>query len=101
MKHIKPRDPVSPWHLLNESEEDAIYYVSSLLKANRHNDQYEQYKFPTPENPGDEDSHTPLQRRILQELRNLQEAEQLEPQNNEDSRREFISNFDWKDSLLQ
>ena len=66
MKHVKPIDPVSTWHLLNENEEDAIYYVSSLLKANRNNDQYEQYWFTTPENPGDEDSHTPIQRRILQ-----------------------------------
>ena len=59
MKHVKPIDPVSTWHLLNENEEDAIYYVSSLLKANRNNDQYEQYWFPTPENPGDEDSTLP------------------------------------------
>ena len=100
MKHVKPIDPVSTWHLLNENEEDAIYYVSSLLKANRSNDQYEQYWFPTPENPGDEDSHTPIQRRILQELRNLQEAEQLNPQNDDESRRKFLSNFDWKDSML-
>ena len=101
MKHVKPIDPVSTWHLLNENEEDAIYYVSSLLKANRNNDQYEQYWFPTPENPGDEDSHTPIQQRILQELRNLQEAEQLNPQNDDESRRKFLRNFDWKDSMLQ
>ena len=101
MKHVKPIDPVSTWHLLNENKADAIYYVSSLLKANRNNDQYEQYWFPTPENPGDEDSHTPIQRRILQELRNLQEAEQLNPQNDDESRRKFLSNFDWKDSMLQ
>ena len=101
MKHVKLIDPVSTWHLLNENEEDAIHYVSSLLKANRNNDQYEQYWFPTPENPGDEDSHTPIQRRILQELRNLQEAEQLNPQNDDESRRKFLGNFDWKDSMLQ
>ena len=101
MKHVKPIDPVSTWHLLNENEEDAIYYVRSLLKANRNNDQYEQYWFPTPENPRDEDSHTPIQRRVLQELRNLQEAEQLNPQNDDESRRKFFSSFDWKDSMLQ
>ena len=101
MKHVKPIDPVSTWHLLNEIEEDAIYYVSSLLKANRNNDQYGQYWFSTPENPGDEDSHTPIQRRILQELRNLQEAEQLNPQNDDESRRKFLGDFDWKDSMLQ
>ena len=101
MKHVRPIDPVSTWHLLNENEEDAIYYISSLLKANRNNDQYEQYWFPTPENPGDEESHTPIQKRILRELRNLQEAEKLNPQDNEESRQKFLSNFDWKDSMLQ
>ena len=69
-KHVKLIDTVFTWHLLNESEEDAIYYVSSLLKANRNNDHYEQYWFPTPDNPGDEQFHTPIQRRILQKLRN-------------------------------
>ena len=42
MKHVRPIDPVSTWHLLNENEEDAVHYISSLLKANRNNDQYEQ-----------------------------------------------------------
>ena len=39
MKPVRPIDPVSTWHLLNENEEDALYYISSLLKANRNNDQ--------------------------------------------------------------
>ena len=33
------------WELPYENEEDAVYYFSSLLKANRNNDQYEQYFF--------------------------------------------------------
>ena len=41
MKHVKPVDPVSMWYLLKESEENATYYISSLLKANRSNDQSE------------------------------------------------------------
>ena len=101
MKHVRPKDPVSTWHLLNENEEDAIYYISSLLKANRNNDQNEQYWFPTPENPGDEMTHTPIQQRILKELRNLQNLEQLNPHDDAESRRKFLSNFDWKDSMLQ
>ena len=101
MKHVKPNDPVSTWHLLNESEENATYYVSSLLKANRNNDQYEQYWFSTPENQGDEEFHTPIQARILQELRNLQDAEKLDPQENEELRQKFLDNSDWKDSTLQ
>ena len=39
MKHDRPIDPVSTWHLLNGNEEDAVYYISSLIKTNRNNDQ--------------------------------------------------------------
>ena len=100
-KYVRPIDPVSAWHLLNENEEDAIYYISSLLKANRNSDQYEQYWFPTPENPGDETTHTPIQQRILRELRKLQDLEQLNPHDDAESRRKLLSNFDWEDSMLQ
>ena len=31
MKHFRSIDPVSTWHLLNGNEEDAIYYISSVL----------------------------------------------------------------------
>ena len=31
----------------------------------------------------------------------MQEAESLNPQQNEESRQKFFSNFDWKDSMLQ
>ena len=101
MKYVRPMDPVSTWHLLNENGEDAIYYLNSLLKANRNNDQYEQNWFPTPENPGDEASHTPIQQSILRQWRNLQEIEKLNPHDDAESRRKFFSNFDWKDSMLQ
>ena len=140
MKHVRPIDPVSTWHLLNENEEDAVHYINSLLKANRNNNRYEQYWFPTPisflqrsvphantktntqrttNNIGfqrpirtifffqlpppssNEASHTPIQKRILRELRNLEEAESLNPQEDEESRQKFLSNFDWKDSMLQ
>ena len=57
--------------------------------------------FPTPEDPGDPQHHTPIQKRILSELINLQELEKLNPQDDTESRRQFLSNFDWTDSLLQ
>ena len=101
MTFVRPIDPVSTWHLLHENEEDAIYFISSLLKANRNKDQYEQYWFPTSANPGDEASLTPIQQRILRELRDLQEAEKLNPQDDIESLQKFLSNFDWKDSKLQ
>ena len=101
MKHVRPTDPLSTWHFLHENEGDAVHYISNLLKENWNNDQYDQYWFPTPENQGDEASHTPIQQRILKEIRNLQETEKLNPNDDEESRRKFLSNFDWKDSMLQ
>ena len=100
LKHVKPVDPISTWHLLQENEDNAVQYISGLLKANRNNEEMEQYWFPTPENPGDESSHTPIQKRILSELRTLQELEKLNPLDDQKSRQKFLSNFDWKDSML-
>ena len=34
-------------------------------------------------------------------MRNLQEAEKLNPNDDEESRRKFLRNFNWKDSMLQ
>ena len=102
MTHVKPIDPVSTWHLQNEKEENATFYVSSLLKANRNDDQCDQCWFPTHECPGDKESHTPIQPSIPQEPRNLQEAEKLNPQqDHEKSRQKFPNYFDWNDFMLQ
>ena len=100
MKNIQPVDPVATWHLLQDNDDNAIQYVSSLLKTHRNNEEVNQYWFPTPENPGDESTQTPIQRRILTELRNLQELEQLNPLQDEQSRQQFLGNFHWQDSML-
>ena len=100
MKYIKPRDPVTTWHLLQDNPENAAYYASSLIKSTKPEDFKENYWFPTPEDPGDPQHHTPTQKRILSELINLQELEKLNPQDNTESRRQFLSNFDWTDSML-
>ena len=35
MKYVKPVDPVSTWHLLQNDQEQAAHYVSSLIKTNK------------------------------------------------------------------
>ena len=60
----------------------------------------EKFWFPTPENPGDESEHTPIQQRILRELRELQRLEELDPKRDEKSRTQFLSLFKWNDSLI-
>ena len=100
MKYVKPVDPASTWHLLQNDQEQAAHYVSSLIKTNRNPQNSENYWFPTPENPGNPEEHTPIQKRILRELQALQDLETLDPTTDAESRAKFLENFDWKDSTL-
>ena len=100
-KHIRPVNPTSVRHLLNNSHDDAIHYINSLLKTSKDNEVNETYWFPTPQNPGIEKEHTPIQTRILNELRELEQLEKLNPLENTNSQNHFLSNFDWTDSTLQ
>ena len=101
MKYVNPIDPVTTWHLLQHNLENAAYYASSLIKSTKPEDFRENYWFPTSEDPGDPQHHTPIQKRILSELINLQELEKVNPQKDPESRRQFLSKFDWTDSMLQ
>ena len=100
-KHIRPVNPTSVRHLQNNNHDDAIPYINSLLKSTKTDEVIETYWFPTPQYPGNEKEHTPIQTRILNELRELEQLEKLKPLENTDSRNQFLSNFDWTDSTLQ
>ena len=51
--------------------------------------------------PRDPQQHTLIQKRIPKELLNFQELEKLNPQDDPESRRHFLTNFDRTDSTLQ
>ena len=72
-----------------------------MIKSTKPEDFKENYWFPTSEDPGDPQHHTPIQKRILSELINLQELERFNPQDNLESRQRFLSNFDWTDPMLK
>ena len=72
-KHIRPVNPTSVRHFLNKGHNDAIHYINSLLKTSKTDKVNETYWFPTPQNPGNEKEHTPIQTRILNELRELEQ----------------------------
>ena len=100
MKYVNPIDPVTTWHFLKDNPENAAYYASSLIKSPKTSEDSENYRFPTPEEPGDPQTHTPIQQRILRELRNLQDLGKLNPQDDPEYRKQFLANFDWTDSTL-
>ena len=76
-------------------------YVNELIKCNE-NEQYDEYFwFPTPENPGNKEVHTPMQRRILKKIRELNKKEQLEPTKDQTSRKLLLEMFQWEGSQVE
>ena len=58
-KQIRPVDAAAALKLL-EDPDDTHMYVNELMKANETEHGDENFWFPTPENPGNEEEHTPI-----------------------------------------
>ena len=98
-KFIKPVD-MAVLSMILEVDPDLVTYLTELLRTNKPDQQNSTFWFPTPENLGNTEDHTPIQTRILTELRELQRREKLNPEDNIESRTEFLKTFDWTDTLL-
>ena len=86
---------------MNNKFDGAIQNIISLLKTWKTDEANKTYWFPMPQSPGNESAHTPIQTRILNEQRELEQLEQLNPREDTDSRDQFLSNFDRTDYTLQ
>ena len=98
-KFIEPVD-MAILSMIPEGDPDLITYLTELLRTNNQDQQTNTFWFPTPENPGNTRDHTPIQTRILKELRELQLKEKLNPKEGIESRMEFLKRFAWTDKLL-
>ena len=98
-KFIKPVD-TAILSMIPEGYPYLITYLTELLRKNKPDQQNNTFWFPTPENPGNIEDHTPIQTRILKELRELQLKEKLNPKDDSESRIEILKRFDWTDTLL-
>ena len=98
-KFIKPVD-MAVLSMTPESDPDLITYLTELLKTNKPDQQTNTFWFPTTENPGKTNEHTPIQTRILKKLCELQQKGKLNPKDDSESRIEFLKRFDWTNSLL-
>ena len=92
IKHIQPMDPALLSFMI-QHEETTEVHINELLKVLQQNPEQETYWFPTPDEPGDPATYTPIQERIYQELLELQELEKLNPNDNDTSRKTFLSNW--------
>ena len=86
--------------MIPEGDPDLVTYLSERLRTNKPDQQNNTFWFPTPKNPGNTEDHTPIQTRILTELRELQRREKLNPKDDIESRMEMLKRFDWTDTLL-
>ena len=98
-KFIKPVD-TAILCMIPESDPDLVIYLIELLRTKKPDQQNNIFWFPTPEDPGNTEDHTPIQIRILTELRELQRREKLNPKDDIESRTEFLKRDDWTDKLL-
>ena len=100
IKHIKPVDPSTLTFIMDQHLENADIYRNQLMKVNQTPDEQETYCFPTSEQPGDPDTYEPIQKRIYDELLEPKQLEQLNPNNNAESRKNFLDNINWTDTTL-
>ena len=98
-KHIKPVD-MAILSMIPQGDPDLTAYLNELLRTNKPEQQNDTFWFPTPENPGKPEDHTPIQTRILNELNELKDKEKLDPQESTESRSKFLKRFDWTDTML-
>ena len=70
------------------------------MKTNQSSDEQEAYWFPTAEQPGDPTIYTPIQQSNFDELTELKQLEQLNPNDNEESGKKFLDHFEWTDTTL-
>ena len=86
--------------MIPEGDSDLRAYLNELLRTNKPEQPNGTFWFPTPENPGKLEDHTPIQTRILNDLNELKDKEKLNPQGSTESRNKFLKRFDWTDTLL-
>ena len=98
-KHIKPID-MAILSMIPQGDPDLTAYLNELLRTKKPEQQDNTFWFPTPEDPGKPEDHTPIQKSILKELNELNDKEKLNPQESTESRNKFLKRFDWTDTLL-
>ena len=99
-KQLHPLNSAALKVLAEDNPKQALEYVNELLKSSEKPQTAQNFWFPTPDNPGDPSTHTPIQSRILREIEELENDQKLNPHNSSEDRATFLTNFKWTDSQL-
>ena len=93
-KHIKPL-VMTILCMIPRGDSDMTAYLNELLRTKKPEQQNNTSWFPTPENSGKSEDHTPIQARILKEFFEIKEKEKLNPQESTESCNKVLKRFDW------
>ena len=99
-KELKPLNTATLKVLTWDDSEDAIMYISELLKTSDIPSPNQTFWFLTPDIPGDPTNHTPIQSRILREIQELEEIRKRDPTVSPEDSEAFLKHFKWNDSQL-
>ena len=72
-KELKPLNTAALKVFTEDDLEDAIVYINELLKTSDTASNNQNFWFPTPNDPWVHTTHTPIQSRILREIKELEE----------------------------
>ena len=98
-KQIRPIDAAAL--KLLQDPDDTHMYVNELMKSSENEQSGENFWFPTPENTGNEEEHTPFQQRILKEIRELIKKEEFSPNKRPRIKEEILDMFKWEGSQIK
>ena len=90
MKYVKPVDPVSTWHLL-QNDHSKLPTTSAVSPRRTKIPQNSEIFWCPPENPENPEEHTLVQKIILRELQASQNLETLDATKDEESRKNFLT----------
>ena len=99
-KCIKPVD-MAILKMTPQSDADLTAYLNEILWTKKPEQQNNTFWFPTPENFGKREDHTPIQTYILREIVELKRKEKLNSHVGTESRTEIFEPFDWNNTLWQ
>ena len=98
-EHVKPVD-MAILSMIPQGDLHLTACINELLRTNKLEQQNNTIWFPTPEDLGKPEDHTPIQTRILKEKSELKDKEKHNPQESTGSRKKILKRFDWTDTLL-
>ena len=86
--------------VIPQGDPDLTAYLNELFRTNQPKQQHNAFWFPTHQNPGKSEDHTPKQTRSWKKLVELKEKGKLNPQDSIEYRNNILKRFDRTHKLL-